>query len=83
MILVGILITFIIYKLISHQLEKRKEESIRIINECKTENEKKDKLNALKRKNIKRSILHYFVFMIVLILICFLLLLIIRSIPSF
>lgn len=43
------------------QLKQSKDESIKIINECKTENEMIEKLNSLKKKNIKRSFLLFVV----------------------
>lgn len=61
------IIAFFVYKFISYQLRKTTEESRRIIEECKTEEERIKELNILKKKNIKRSILYYFLFMVVFI----------------
>lgn len=74
------IIAFFIYKFISFQLEKSTDESKRIIKECKTEEEQIKKLNTLKKINIKRAILCYFVFIIVFIIVGIFLLLILRSI---
>lgn len=52
---------FFVYKFIAYQLKQSKDESIKIINECKTENEMIEKLNSLKKKNIKRSFLLFVV----------------------
>lgn len=74
------IIAFFIYKFISFQLEKSTDESKRIIKECKTEEEQIKKLNTLKKINIKRAIICYFVFIIVFIIVGIFLLLILRSI---
>ena len=73
------IIAFFVNKVISYQLKKSTEESRRIIKECKTEEERVKELNILKKRNIKRSILYYFLFMVVCTFICFLMLLILRK----
>jgi hypothetical protein len=58
--IIGIFIictALVIYKLISRELKKNSEIQKKIINECKSEEERNIALNKLKRKNIKRELL--------------------------
>lgn len=63
-LIVIILISLSVYKLISWQLKKQLLEAERISKESKTEEERTNALRELKRKNIVKSIISYFVFIL-------------------
>ena len=75
------LVGFAVYKFISKELKKSLESQQKILEECKTEEERKEALRNLKRKNIKKSIIFYFALLIGLPIICFLFLILLRAIP--
>lgn len=79
-ILVVLLLIFLsFYKIISWQLKKQLNEAEKIIKECKTEEECQKSLAMLKKKNIKRSLASYLLFMVCLSIILFFVLLIIAK----
>ena len=69
----------VIYKLISRELKKNSEIQKKIINECKSEEERNIALNNLKKNNKKKVIISSLVFYIGLPIICFPCLLLIRK----
>ena len=75
------LLSFTVYKYISKELKKTSKTQQKIMKECKTEDERKEALRNLKRKNIKKSLIFYFALLIGLPVICFLLLILLRTIP--
>ena len=80
--IIGIFIictALVIYKLISRELKKNSEIQKKIINECKSEEERNIALNKLKRKNIKKGIIIALAFYLGLPIICFPCLLVIRK----
>lgn len=77
--IVLLLIFLSFYKLISWQLKKQLNEAEKIIKECKTEEERQKSLAMLKKKNIKRSLASYLLFMVCLSIILFFVLLIIAK----
>lgn len=50
-----VLVGFVVYKLISREMKKSLEAQTKVLNECKTEEEREAALKLLKRKNIKKS----------------------------
>ena len=72
------LVGFIVYKFISKELKKSLEIQKKILNDCKTEEERTDALNNLKRNNIKKSIIFYFTLLIFPPIICLALLFLIH-----
>lgn len=66
-----ILLSLSIYKIISSYVKKQLRESERIISECKTEEERQSTLNMLKKKNMKRAMLSYLLFVVCLSVIAF------------
>ncbi|WP_296686424.1 hypothetical protein [Treponema sp. UBA3813] len=65
--------------MISRELKKNSEIQKKIINECKSEEERNIALNKLKRKNIKKGIIIALAFYLGLPIICFPCLLVIRK----
>lgn len=74
----------VIYKLISRELKKNSEIQKKIINQCKSEEERNIALNNLKKNNKKKVIISSLIFYIGLPIICFLCLLLVRkcSVPN-
>ena len=75
------LVGYVVYKFISKELKKSLGNQQKIMEECKTEEERKEALRILKKKNIKKSIIFYFALLIGLPIICFLFLILLRTIP--
>ena len=75
-----ILIAFAIYKFISWQLKKAQKETTDILKECKSEEERTIALKNIKRKNVKRGIIIYVLFLIGIPLICFSIMFVLRII---
>ncbi len=78
---VVILVGFVVYKLISREMKKSLETQTKILQECKTEEERAAALQLLKRKNIKKSLMIYICIFIGLPIVVFPLMLLIRRIP--
>ncbi len=76
-----ILVGFTVYKLISREMKKSLEVQTKILNECKTKEERNAALKLLKRKNIKKVIISSLCIFIVLPIVILLLMLLIRRIP--
>ena len=76
-----VLVGFAVYKLISREMKKSLEVQTKILNECKTEEERNAALILLKRKNIKKVIISSLCFFIGLPIVILLLMLLIRRIP--
>lgn len=72
---------FIVYKWISIELKKSLKNQEKIINECKTEEERINSLKRLKKHNIRKAVLIYLSILIVLTMICFAFLFIVRIVP--
>lgn len=78
---VVILVGFVVYKLISREMKKSLETQTKILQECKTEEERNAALKLLKRKNSKKVIISSLCFFIGLPIVVLLLMLLIRKIP--
>lgn len=76
-----VLVGFTVYKLISREMKKSLEVQTRILQECKTEEEREAALQLLKRKNIKKSVMIYLCIFIGMPIVIFLLMLLVRLIP--
>ena len=75
-----VLLAFVVYKVISREMKKSLEVQIKILNECKTEEEREAALKLLKRKNIKKVIIASLCFFIGLSIVVFLLMILIRTV---
>ena len=73
-----ITIALIVYKIISFMMKKASEETSRILNECKTEEERQVALKKLQKKNIKKGLIFYPIVMGGIVFVTFLVMLILR-----
>ena len=71
---------FTVYKLVSLMMKKESEESSKILNECKTDEERTIALKNLQKKNSRKALLFYLIMMITIAVIGFLFILILRFI---
>ena len=71
-------VALIVYKIISFMMKKASEESTKILNECKTEEERQFALKNLQKKNIKKGLIFYPIVMGGIVFITFLVMLFLR-----
>lgn len=77
-----ILIAVVVYKLVLWMLKKAKDESIKILNECKTEEERANALKAARRRNLIRAIIFYMLLFIGIPLLCLPLFVFLRTVQT-
>lgn len=71
---------FTVSKVVSLMIKKASEESSKILNECKTDEERTIALKNLQKKNSRKALLFYLIMMITIAVIGFLFILILRFI---
>ena len=80
-LLFALIVCFVAYKLFSRQIKKSSEIQKKIMDEYETEEEREKALKILKRKNVKKAIVIYLLFLIALPAIFFPFMLLVKMIP--
>ena len=79
--IVIVIVGFVTYKVCSRLIKKSSETQKKIMDEYKTEEDRENALKKLRRKNVKKAIVIYLVFLIGLPLIFFPFMLLLRMVP--
>lgn len=72
-------IGFTVYKVVSLMMKKASEESSKILNEYKTDEERKIALKNLQKKNSRKALLFYLIMMISIAVVGFIFMLLLRQ----
>ena len=70
---------FTVYKIVSLMMKKASEESSKILNEYKTDEERKIALKNLQKKNSRKALLFYLIMMISIAVVGFIFMLLLRQ----